>query len=90
MYALVRSLARVNFYADSALGSTDPNSENVGGKPLIHSQMKDEPFTDYVADRDLAAFTSGSLTLWSVIIVLVPLAVVPIVGAVVCIRRRFL
>lgn len=90
MFALVRSLSRVNSYADSALGSTDMGGENIGGKPLIHSEMKAEPFTDYIADRDLAAFTSSSLTLWSVIIILVPLAVVPIVGAVVCIRRRFL
>ncbi len=90
MFALVRTLARVNSYADSALGSTDMNSENIGGKPLIHSEMQSEPFTDYFAGRDLAAFTSGAFAFWSVIIILVPLAVVPIVGAVVCIRRRFL
>ena len=90
LFALVRSLSRVNSYADTALGSTSLNSDSVGGKPLIHSQMEAEPFTDYAADRDFAGFTSGSLTLWSIVVILVPLAVVPIVGAVVCIRRRFL
>lgn len=90
LFALVRTVARVNVYADSSLGSDDLNSENVGGKPLISSEMRSEPFTDYVAERDLEAFTSGSLTLWTVVVLLIPLAVVPIVGAVVCIRRRFL
>ena len=90
MFALIRSVARVNSYADPILGSDNPNSENVGGKPLVHSEMKSEDFTDYPTMREYPAFTSSALVLWSVIVILVPLAVVPIVGTVVCIRRRFL
>ncbi len=90
LFALIRSISRVNSYADLNLGSSSLNSENVGGKPLVHSQMKNEPFTDFITDRELAAFTGSSLTLWSVIVIVLPLVAVPIVGAAVCIRRRFL
>ena len=90
LFALIRSVSRINSYADSDLGSSSLNSENVGGKPLIHSEMRGEAFTDPFANRDLAAFTKGARTAWSVTVILVPLVAVLSVGAFVCIRRRFL
>ena len=90
LFALIRSVSRINSYADSDLGSSSLNSENVGGKPLIHSEMRGEAFTDPFANRDLAAFTKDARTVWSVTVILVPLVAVLSVGAFVCIRRRFL
>ncbi len=93
MFALIRYMSGINSYADVNLGSTSFNSENVGGKRLQHSLMEATEHTDYSEDsRGIVypGFTSSSLTMWSILLFIIPVVIVPCVCAVVCIRRKYL
>lgn len=89
-FALVRYISRVDSYADMNLGSSSFNSENVGGKRLWTCRLDTETHTDYEAGGEYPGFTSGSLVMWAIIIFVFPLVFVPVIGIVVCTRRRYL
>lgn len=92
--ALVQNIARIDEYASLELGGTSLNSPNVGGKPLMDTDMSDTATLTYDADRQAYvvkhyALTSGAITAFTVVLMLIPVAVT-VCGAVVCVRRRFL
>lgn len=90
MFALVRYISGVNGYADMNLGGTSFNSESLGGKQLQYSVIENTEHTDSITGKDCAAFTGGSMTLWCIVLLAVPLVTVTAVGTVICVRRRFL
>ena len=90
MFSLVRYISGVNGYADINLGGESFNSDSVGGKRLQYSVMQEQDFTDSITGKDCAAFTSGSMTLWCIVLFALPVLTVAVVGTVICLRRRFL
>ena len=88
-FSLARYLARTDKYADLALGSESFNSENMGGKKLVTSQLSATEYTDPGSDKDCAAIKNGDKVRIT-IFVFVPTLAVAIAGAVLFRRRRIL
>ena len=88
MSALTENMIRSDEYADIELGSTSANSMNQGGKLLLDTTMYS---TDYYEDDVLVAkgLSSGTVIFYTVLVMLVPLAIGAF-GIAVRIRRRFL
>ena len=88
MSALAENMIRSDEYASIDLGGTSANSINQGGKLLLDTTMTSTDF--YESDVFIhKGLTDGSITFYTVIIMLVP-AIIGIVGIAVRIRRRFL
>ena len=88
-FSLVRYLARVDQYADLELGSESFNSENMGGKKLVMSQLSATAYTDSGSDKDCPAFDNGD-RIRTAILVFVPALAVAVAGFVLFRRRRIL
>ena len=88
-FSLARYLARTDQYADLALGSESFNSENMGGKKLVLSQLSDVAYTDYGSQKDYPAFDKGD-GVRTVIFVFAPTLAVAVAGVVLFRRRRIL
>ena len=88
MSALTENMIRSDEYASIELGSTSANSINQGGKLLLDTDMTETDFyeNDIFVHKGL---TSKAITVFTVLIMLVP-AAIGVLGIVVRVRRRFL
>lgn len=91
--SLVNNISRVDYYASLELGGTSVNSSSYGGKQLISTELSVEDTNVYSPDASEIikvnkGLGTGAKVAYSIIIGLVPLALV-IVGTVVCVRRKF-
>lgn len=88
MSALAENMIRSDEYASIDLGSTSANSVNQGGKLLLDTTMHE---TDFYENSTFIhkGLTAKAVTVYTVIIMLVPLAI-GVVGITVRIKRRFL
>ncbi len=100
--AVIEKMSRVEEYASMDLGALSFNSAAGGGKFLIPTTMSDSPETIYsnryvddnvenprIVIKENHAITGSAIAVYTVIIFLVPTAIL-VVGAVVCVKRRFL
>ena len=93
--ALVQNIARLESYADSALGGL--SSESMG-KMLVSTSMSDTDKDIYEwnaeAKKNVIVRTVFGLTMWQKVVYSVVIALIPIsigvVGIVVCAKRRYL
>ena len=90
MLALIRYVSGIDSYADIKLGSTSLNSENPGGKRLQNSEISNEDKLDPITGKQCHALSTEMRNFWTVTLVLVPVLAASIVGAIVCIRRKYL
>lgn len=92
--ALVENISRVDEFASMEIGGTSLNAKNAfGGKPLISETLSDTANTEYRKDGTILhenrAFGDGAKVAYTVVIALVPVAVLAL-GIVVTVKRRFL
>ena len=88
-FSLVRYLARNDQYADLALGSESFNSENMGGKKLVKSELSSTAYTDSGSRKKCAAFTDGA-RIRIAVMVFIPALAAAVAGVVLWRRRRIL
>ena len=91
MRSVLRTVSRVDVFASSDTGGFDLNSDNYGGKFLLQTELSEEPYTfHYTFGRthDYPGLTVAARVVWTVLIAMVPLVVVPLVGFAVCRRRK--
>ena len=92
--ALVENISRVDEFASMEIGGTTLNAKNAfGGKPLISETLSTSANTEYRKDGSVLhenrAFTDGAKVTYTVIVALVPVAVLS-VGIFVTVKRKFL
>ena len=75
--AMIQSISRLDTYPSMELGGSSINSEFLGGKVFVKTSI------------DSAALATVTQVIYTVVIALIPTAVA-IVGAVICIKRKFL
>ncbi len=94
MTALINNISRVDVYASLELGGTSLNSSSYGGKQLVSTELSTEDTEVFSPDASEVikinyGITNTEKVVYTVIVAVVPFIVL-IIGAVVCIRRRFL
>lgn len=92
--ALVENISRVDEYASIELGGVSYNSPNLGGKPILKTDMSEDDVYEYDSDKRqdvlvLYGISQTEVTIITVLVMLVPLAVA-VVGIVIRVRRKFL
>ena len=94
--AVVNNIARTDMHASSDLGGTSLNSASFGGKQIIDAALYEYDTVLYSTDasnieviKTNSGITSSQITVISVLIYAVPVAIAA-VGVVMCVKRRFL
>ncbi len=100
--AVVENISRVDEYADADLGGPTQNSASLGGKMIIPMTMSetdktiysnryvdDKKENDRIVIKNIHGIGAAEKAIVTVAVLAVPLAI-GIVGAVICIKRRFL
>ncbi len=94
MTALINNISRVDVYASLELGGTSLNSSSYGGKQLVSTELSTEDTEVFSPDASEVIKVNYGISTTEKVVYTVIVAVVPfivlIIGAVVCIRRRFL
>ncbi len=91
LFSTVRTISRTDAYASDNLGGLNMNSEKYGGKHLVTGEMytADKPvYKDGKVVRTYYAMTPATVIVYTVIILLVPAAIL-VFGVVRCVRRRY-
>lgn len=83
--ALVENMARNDEYASQELGGTSLNSDKLGGKQLADTTIYSA--SDTSADTDKALITSGAQWTFTVVVMLIPLAI-SVFGVVIYVKRK--
>lgn len=94
MSALINNIIRSDVYASSDLGGSSMNSISFGGKQLVSTVLQEVENMVYSPDATEVVKVNkglnvGEKTAFSVFIYAVPV-IIAIVGAVICLRRKFL
>ncbi len=90
IYSVIRNISRTDASADIHLGSADPNSNNYGGKPLHDATISATDtykYQDKIQVLDHYGLTPADQTVW-VILILLPVAALPVLGLVLWVRRK--
>ena len=91
MRSVLRTISRIDVFASSELGGFDLNSKTYGGKMLLNSSLFEEDYTFHYAFGSMRSYPGLKPTariVWTVLIALLPVVVVPFVGYFVCARRK--
>ena len=83
--ALVENMARNDEYASQDLGGTSLNSDKLGGKQLL--DMTIYSASDTSADTQKELITSGEQTAFTVVVMLIPVALA-VFGVVIYVKRK--
>ena len=94
MMALINNISRVDVYASLELGGTSLNSSSFGGKQLVSTTLSTEDTEIYSSDASEVIKVNFGISTTEKVVYTIVVAAVPfiilVLGAVVCIRRRFL
>ncbi len=93
LFSVVRSISRTDAYASDSLGGLNANTEMYGGKRLTVDGFSANDVTEYdqtLGKRVLVyhGLTDTAKAVWTVLL-LVPSLGVLVLGAVLCLRRRY-
>jgi len=93
MFSSVRTMSRTDVYAADSLGALSMNTANYGGKILnsdAMSQEKREEYENQKIVKTYAAMTQKDATVLTVIALIVPLIILPLVCVYIVGRRKYM
>ena len=91
VFSTVRTLTRTDRYASDDLGAISLNTEKYGGKILLSTELSktnQEEYENGKLVRTYSAMSTGKMVLWTVIMAIVPVLVIPIIGTYVYLKRK--
>lgn len=91
IFSAVRTMTRTDRYASDDLGALNLNTEKYGGKKLLSSELSEEKNEVYEKGklvRTYSAVTTSTKVIWSILIAIPPLVIIPTLGIIVYIKRK--
>ncbi|MBP3436967.1 MAG: Gldg family protein [Clostridia bacterium] len=91
MRSVLRTISRVDIFADSELGGFDLNSDKYGGQFLVDTDLSEEEYSFFTPGGKLVKYPGlkpAARVLWVLVIAILPLVVLPLAGIFVCQRRK--